>query len=350
MKVNGKHYRTVWMEGTSVLMIDQTKLPFVFEIFEAKTYQESCIAIKTMITRGAGAIGATAGFAMAQAFLSAPEEGSTDYILSAKKEIEATRPTAQNLFFAVEKVYQAGLQSVNEAVLEAQKLADQNIEEARMIGVHGNELIKDGFNIETHCNAGWLGFVDYGSALSPIYVANEAGKKTFIYVDETRPRSQGARLTAWELSNENIPHAIIPDNAGAYYMSQGKIDMMIVGADRVAANGDVANKIGTLEKAIVAKEYGIPFYVAAPLSTFDMNCPSGNRIIIEQRDSDEVLYQSGVTTDGKITEILTCNPGSDAFNPAFDVTPASMIKGLITEKGIIKPTILDIKKVFENGI
>jgi S-methyl-5-thioribose-1-phosphate isomerase len=350
MKVNGKHYRTVWMDGNSVLMIDQTKLPFVFEIFKAKTYQESCIAIKTMITRGAGAIGATAGFAMAQAFLSAPEKGSTDYILAAKKEIEATRPTAQNLFFAVEKVYKAGLQSVNEAVLEAQKLADQNIEEARMIGVYGNELIKDGFNIETHCNAGWLGFVDYGSALSPIYVANEAGKKIFVYVDETRPRSQGSRLTAWELSNENIPHSIIPDNAGAYYMSQGKIDIMIVGADRVAANGDVANKIGTLEKAIVAKEYGVPFYVAAPLSTFDMNCPSGNQIIIEQRNSDEVLYQSGVTAEGKVTEILTCNPGSDAFNPAFDVTPASMIKGLITEKGIIKPTVQDIRKIFENGI
>ncbi len=346
MKVNGKHYRTVWMEGSSVFMIDQTLLPFEFSIFEAKTYRESCIAIKTMITRGAGAIGATAGFAMVQAFLEAPKIGFEDFVLKAKKEIEDTRPTAQNLFYAVDRVFEAGKQSINNAIEEAQSMADENIAEARLIGEYGNELIEDGFQIETHCNAGWLGFVDWGSALAPVYVAKEQGKNIFVYVDETRPRSQGARLTAWELKNENIPHAIIPDNAGAYYMSQNKIDMMIVGADRVAANGDVANKIGTLEKAIVAKEYGVPFYVAAPLSTFDMNCKTGKDIEIEQRDESEVIYQKGLDKSGEIREILVCNPGSEALNPAFDVTPAKYIKGIITEKGIVEPDRLRIGKLF----
>jgi methylthioribose-1-phosphate isomerase len=181
----------------------------------------------------------------------------------------------------------------------------------------------------------------------PVYAANNSGKKIFVYVDETRPRSQGARLTAWELQNEGIPHAIIPDNAGAYYMSKGEVDLMIVGADRIAANGDTANKIGTLEKAIVAKEYGVPFYVAAPLSTFDRNCPSGNQIRIEQRNQEEVLFQNGLDSNGKIVEIKVTNPGSDVLNPAFDVTPAKYITGIVTEKGIIKPTPESIKKLFD---
>ncbi len=347
MKVNGKHYRTVWMEGSSVFMIDQTLLPFEFEIFEAKTYRESCVAIKTMITRGAGAIGATAGFAMAQAFMEAPEKGFDDYIVKAKKEIEDTRPTARNLFYAVDRVFNAGKKSVEKAIKEAGILADENIEDARMIGKYGNEIIRDGAFIETHCNAGWLGFVDWGSALAPVYFAKEQGKQLFVFVDETRPRSQGARLTAWELKNENIPHAIIPDNAGAYYMSQGKVDMMIVGADRIAANGDVANKIGTLEKAITAKEYGVPFYVAAPLSTFDLNCKTGKDIEIEQRDENEVLFQSGPDGSGMIRNILVSNPGTRALNPAFDVTPAKYIKGIITEKGIIEAGRSKIEKLFQ---
>ncbi len=347
MHVNEKHYRTVWMKGSVVYMIDQTLLPFEFRIFEAKNYQSSCHAIKTMITRGAGAIGATAGFAMAQAMMEAPKTTYEDFVLKAKKEIEATRPTAQNLFFAVDRVFEAGKISIENAIAEAQKMAGENIAEARLIGKYGNELIQNGFRIETHCNAGWLGFVDWGSALSPIYYAKEKGKEIFVYVDETRPRNQGARLTAWELKNENIPHAIIPDNAGAYYMSQGKVDMMITGADRVAANGDVANKIGTLEKAIVAKEYGIPFYVAAPLSTFDMNCPSGKDIEIEQRDEREVLFQTGPDNSGKMHEIMVGNPGSEAFNPAFDVTPAKYIKGIITEKGIVEPNLETISGLFK---
>ncbi len=346
MKVNGKYYRTVWMEGSTVFMIDQTLLPFEFKIFVAKTCKESCIAIKTMITRGAGAIGATAGFAMVQAYLEAPQNGFETFVLKTKKEIEDTRPTAQNLFYAVDRVFEAGKHSIENAITEAQLMANENITEARLIGEYGNELIEDGFQIETHCNAGWLGFVDWGSALAPVYVAKEQGKNIFIYIDETRPRSQGARLTAWELKNENVPHAIIPDNAGAYYMSQGKIDMMIVGADRVAANGDVANKIGTLEKAIIAKEYGVPFYVAAPLSTFDMNSRTGNDIDIEQREDREVLYQTGPDDTGEIREILVSNPGSGALNPAFDVTPAKYIKGIITEKGIIEPDKSKVKMLF----
>jgi len=347
MKVNGKHYRTVWIEGSSVFMIDQTLLPFEFRIFEAKTCHESCFAIRTMITRGAGAIGATAGFAMAQAFIQADAEKDDQLIENSRQEIESTRPTARNLFYAVERVYEAGKVSTRKAMEEAQKIADENVKEAKKIGEYGNALIKDGYRIQTHCNAGWLGFVDYGSALSPIYTAKKQGKNVFVFVDETRPRNQGAKLTAWELKNENIPHAIIPDNAGAYFMSKGEVDMMIVGADRVAANGDVANKIGTLEKAIVAKKYGIPFYVAVPLSTIDLNCKNGDQITIEHRDEAEVFFQEGLDTTGRKRKIWVCNPGSNTLNPAFDVTPAELITGLITEKGIIKPNQKSIFKLFE---
>ena len=347
MHVYGKHYRTIWFENGEVHMIDQTLLPFQFRIFIAKTYEETCQAIINMITRGAGAIGAAAGFAMAQAFTEAHIRGNNNLIDIARKEIESTRPTAQNLFFATERVYNAGKTSIENALKEAQKLADENIEEARKIGECGNELIKSGCRIETHCNAGWLGFVDYGSALAPIYLAKESGKKVHVFVDETRPRSQGARLTAWELKNEGISHVIIPDNAGAHYMSQGMVDMMIVGADRVAANGDVANKIGTLEKAIVAKRYGIPFYVAVPLSTIDLSCESGSQIVIEERDESEVLFQEGPDDTGQMKRIWVCNPGSEILNPAFDVTPADLITGLITSRGIIEPNIKNIAKLFQ---
>lgn len=347
MRVNGKQYRTVWMEGSTVFMIDQTLLPFSFEIYKAPSWRECCAAIREMITRGAGAIGATAGFAMAQAFIEADEQQNGIIVEIARKEIEATRPTARNLFYAVERVFKAGQISAMNAKAEAQKMADENAAEANLIGKYGNELISDGARIETHCNAGWLGFVDFGSALSPVYVASNARKRLFVYVDETRPRSQGARLTAWELRNEGIAHAIIPDNAGAYYMSKSEVDIMIVGADRIAANGDVANKIGTFEKAIVAREFGVPFYVAAPLSTFDMDCKRGDDIIIEQRHPTEVMFQSGMNNEGKIVEILVSNPGSPALNPAFDVTPAKYISGIITEKGIIPANAESIKKFFK---
>jgi S-methyl-5-thioribose-1-phosphate isomerase len=339
MNVNGKDYRTVWLDGSTVMMIEQNLLPFEFRIFESHSYKETCMAIKTMIVRGAGAIGVTAGYAMAQAFMEAPAVGYDDFLRNAKAEIEATRPTARNLFYAVDRVYAAGMKNLAAAIKEAELLGDEDVASSRAIGYFGNTLIKDGFRIETHCNAGWLAFADYGTALSPVYIAAAEGKNIFVYADETRPRSQGARLTAWELKNENIPHQIIPDNAGAWLMSQGKIDMMIVGADRIAANGDTANKIGTLEKAIAAKEYGIPFYVAAPTSTFDMNCNNGKDIPIEERTENEVLYQTGPDRNGNMHEILVCSPGSGACNPAFDVTPAKFITKIITEKGIIEPTV-----------
>lgn len=349
MNIADKHYRTIWMEGSSVFMIDQNALPFEFRVFEAKTYKDTCQAIITMITRGAGAIGAAAGFAMAQAFQQAATigevAGKNQFIELARKEIENTRPTARNLFFATEKVFEAGQRSSAEATTKAQQLAEDNIAEALKIGEYGNALIENGCRILTHCNAGWLAFVDWGSALAPIYVAHREGKNVFVYVDETRPRGQGSRLTAWELQNEGVPHVIVPDNAGAYLMNKGMVDMVIVGADRIAANGDVANKIGTFEKAIVAKEFGVPFYVAAPLTTFDLSIPDGRHIPIEERSTDEMLYQSGPDDRGQIHRILVASPGSGAINPAFDVTPAGFITGIITENGIIAPTKEAISRV-----
>ena len=343
MRVAGKEYLTVRMEGESVFMVDQNLLPFEFSVKECKTWGDTCIAIKNMTVRGAGAIGASAGFAMAQAFMASenPEH--------ALERIKATRPTARDLFFAAETVYNAGQISVQAAVDEAQNIAINNVEAAKNIGKWGEALIADGSRILTHCNAGWLGFVDFGSALSPIYMAHRRGKSVFVYADETRPRSQGARLTAWELSNEGINHSIVPDNAGAYLMSKGMVDMVIVGADRIAANGDAANKIGTFEKAIVAKHFGIPFFVAAPLSTFDLSAASGDDIVIEERSADEVNYQTGPDSEGRIHTIRVSNPGSNAFNPAFDVTPASFITGIITEKGIIRPLVKEIEELFRQG-
>ena len=338
------------MNGTSVFFIEQNLLPFQFVIREAKSCSESCHAIRTMMVRGAGAIGAIAGFAMAQAALEAQDQGYSLFLQKARTEIESTRPTARNLFYAVEKVFAAALISPAAAVSEAQEVADRDAADSRKIGEYGNTLIRNGMNIETHCNAGWLAFVDYGTALSPVYLAHELGKKIFVYADETRPRSQGARLTAWELNQAGVPHAIIPDNAGAWMMSLGKIDLVIVGADRIAANGDTANKIGTLEKAIDAKEYGVPFYIAAPTSTFDMDCPDGKHIPIEERSQDEVLYQDGITSDGRHERVLVCSPGSSAFNPAFDVTPAKLITGIITERGIIEPSIESIRRLMSSKL
>jgi len=345
MKVGGKHYRTVWMQGTSVFFIEQNLLPFEFRVLEATDYRQSCHAIRSMQVRGAGAIGAIAGFAMAQAFLESEKAGDPGLAGKARIEIEATRPTARNLFHAVENVYAAGLLSADKASEVAQSIADKDSEDCRKIGEYGEPLIKDGFRIETHCNAGWLAFVDYGSALSPIYLAHNKGKHIFVYADETRPRSQGARLTAWELREEGVQHTIIPDNAGAWLMANGKIDMMITGADRIAANGDTANKIGTFEKALAAKALGVPFYIAAPLSTFDLNCSSGKDIPIEERSGDEVLYAEGPDESGIIHRIRLASPGSEAFNPAFDVTPAELITGIITEKGIIEASGKGIRGV-----
>jgi methylthioribose-1-phosphate isomerase len=346
LKVNGKEYRTVWMEGSSVFFIDQNLLPFEFVIAEARTVQECCDVIRSMRIRGAGAIGAMAGFAMALAHIEAEHADYPGYIEAMRAAIEGTRPTARNLFYATEKVVFAGAESVSAAIAAAREVADRDAADSRAIGEAGLALIGDGTRILTHCNAGWLAFVDWGTALSPVYAAHDKGLNIFVYADETRPRGQGARLTAWELHNAGIPHAIIPDNAAAHFLSKGKIDLVITGADRIATNGDSANKIGTLEKAILAKEYGIPFYIAAPSSTFDPDCATGNEIVIEERSEEEVLYQEGPDEEGMVRRIRVASPGSHALNPAFDVTPAQYITGIITEKGIINPHVGIIKHLF----
>lgn len=347
MKVGGKHYRTLWMENSSVFFIEQNLLPFEFRVQQSLNFGQSCAAIRNMQVRGAGAIGTLAGFAMAQAFAEAEKSNDPGLIPRARAEIEATRPTARNLFFAVEKVCAAGRESAGHALAEAMAIADKNSEDCRKIGEYGNSLIREGFRIETHCNAGWLAFVDYGTALSPLYLAHAMDKKIFVYVDETRPRCQGSRLTAWELREEGIPHAVIADNAGAWLMAGGKIDMLITGADRIAANGDTANKIGTFEKALAAKAIGVPLYIAAPLSTIDLSCKTGHDIPIEERSPEEVLCAEGLDDTGVIRKIRIASPGSEAINPAFDVTPAELIRGIITEKGIISATCDGILNVMQ---
>jgi len=361
-----EHYRTVWMEGSVVRMIDQPKLPHSFEILDLRLYKDTAIAIRNMNTRGAGAIGATAGYAMAQVVIEAtyrPElrhitmdqyPAFLKYVEQGADYIKSMRPTAQNLFYAVDKVLAAVkstnnlIAAVDTAQKTAQAIADEDADNCKLIGEHGEKIIQDGYRILTHCNAGCLAFVDYGSALSPIYVANEKGKKVMVYADETRPRLQGARLTAWELGQQGIDHKIIADNVSGWLMQLGKVDMVIVGSDRIAANGDVANKIGTYEKAVVAKENGIPFYVAAPTSTIDMDSPSGKYIPIEERDEDEVLLVNGFCdATGKMEKVRISPKDSHALNLAFDVTPAKYVSGIITEKGIVKPNKKSIAKLFK---
>jgi len=343
MNVQGQHYRTVWLEGNRVRMIDQPKLPHHFQIVDMNDYNDTARAIKTMVVRGAGAIGATGAFGMAQAAIMTAEENFAEEMAIAKKVLENTRPTAQNLFYGINKVVQA-IQSAStvaeakiQAVQAAQNVADEDVASCQAIGKHGAEVITEGMRISTHCNAGWLAFVDWGSALSPIYHAHRQGKTPFVYVDETRPRGQGARLTAWELGQEGVAHSVIADNATGFYMAHGKIDIVIVGADRIAMNGDVANKIGTYTSALAAKANGIPFYVAAPTATIDPHCPSGAQIPIEERSADEVYYTWGWSDEGVFQRVRTTPESSPANNPAFDVTPADLIAGIITEKGIIPP-------------
>lgn len=344
MKVKNQVYKTVWMEGGNVFMADQNLIPFDFKIISSPTCNQTCHHIKIMTVRGAGAIGAVAAFAMVQAINEAPHNTELEYVLAKKVQIEHTRPTARNLFQSTQLVFDAFLKSKDQALKVAQQIWETNQQDALDIGKFGSELISDGMGILTHCNAGWLGFVDYGSALSPIYYAHSQGKKVKVYADETRPRLQGARLTAWELFNQGIEHCIIPDNAAAYFMSKGVIQLVITGADRIAANGDTANKIGTLEKAILAKEFGIPFYIAAPGSTFDTSCLDGSNIEIEFRDPEEVTHFTGPDKDGVLHKIQVSNPGSTALNPGFDVTPCAYITGYITEKGILKAG--DIRSYF----
>ncbi|MHB1354495.1 MAG: S-methyl-5-thioribose-1-phosphate isomerase [Anaerolineae bacterium] len=352
MHVNGVPYRTVWLEGSTVKMINQQLIPHRFEISTLANYHETAEAITTMLVRGAGAIGASAGYGMAQVVLEAPDgSGFLDFIEQGADTLRRTRPTAQDLFYAIDRVYFAALkagsvaQSRLLAVQAAEAYADENAAAGEAIGRHGAELIPDGARVLTHCNAGWLAFVDWGSALAPIYMASRQGKKVSVWVDETRPRCQGASLTAWELNGEGIPHTIIADNAAGYLMRRGEVDLVIVGADRIAMNGDVANKIGTYEKAVCAAANGIPFYVAAPVSTIDPRCASGEGIPIEERSQDEVLYVVGRDDNGNLTRVRMSHAGAQARNPAFDVTPARYIKGIITQEGIHQTGVLPVARV-----
>lgn len=316
MIVDGKKIKALNFKNNSLKIIDQRKLPFKYEIFTAKTVDDVVYAIKEMIVRGAPAIGVAAAYGMVL--------GKEDLITSYNK-LKISRPTAYDLFYALDymlKNIKKGEKPKDLAV----KYMNDIINRCKKIGENGDKIINDGAKILTHCNAGALATVDYGTALSPMRYAKNNGKKFFVYVDETRPRCQG-QLTSWELKNEGIDHCLIVDNAAGYYLKKGEIDLVITGADRIAKNYDFANKIGTYEKAVVAKENGIPFYVAAPLSTFDNNISSGEDIIIEERDKEELYKINGK----KIMPLWT-----KIKNPAFDVTPSKYVTGFITEKGIIK--------------
>jgi len=341
------------MKDASVYMINQLILPFKFEIYQSKNYAETANAIKTMIVRGAPAIGATGAYGLAQAALQYEGENYNEFkqfIGESFQLLNSTRPTANDLNYALNyvksKMFVEGniANSKMVAFEAASEYADWSAELCRKIGEHGNNLIKNNQNILTHCNAGALACVDFGTALSPVRLAHYSKKNIFVYVDETRPRNQGSSLTAWELAHEKIPHSIIADNAAGHFMKKGEIDFVIVGADRIAMNGDVANKIGTYEKAVLAKENNIPFYVAAPISTFDVNSKTGDNIPIEERSQEEVLYISGIDENKKLIKVRIAPEQSNAKNPAFDVTPARYITGIITEKGVIKPIDKEIEK------
>ena len=318
--------RAVWFQNGSVVMIDQRELPDKVVIVSFNDYKDVAEAIRNMTTRGAPSIGATAAYAMCLAAL-----GKCD-LVKAAKDIKAARPTANDLFYAVDYMT-AELGKGRDPVEAADAYAQSMVDKCTAIGEYGAPLIKDGFKVMTHCNAGALATVDVGTALAPIRKAWADGKRFFVYASETRPRLQGMQLTAWELNQEGIDHAIIPDGASGHFIRKG-VDMIIMGADRIAANGDFANKIGTFEKAVLAKEFGVPFYVAAPISTFDFNTRTGEDIVIENRSEEEVTMVKGK----RIAPV-----GSPALNPAFDMTPARYVTGFITEKGILRPD--EIEKV-----
>jgi methylthioribose-1-phosphate isomerase len=338
MRVDGIHYRTVWMEGGTVRMIDQNRLPFELAVVECPDHRATAAAIRDMTVRGAPALGAAAGFAMAQAFREAPDGDPWAYAAAARARIEATRPTARDLFHATARVHAAAAGAphapAEAALAAAQALAEESVEHCRRLGEHGAALVPEGARVLTHCNAGWLATVDHGSALAPVYAAAAAGRRPFVWVDETRPRGQGARLTAWELAGEEVACAVIADNAAAHLMSRGEVDLVIVGADRIAASGDVVNKIGTLAKAVCAREFGVPFYVAAPPSTFDASVATGAEVEIEERGGDEVHYQAGPDDGGTMRRVRVTAPGAAARNPAFDVTPARLVTAYVTEAGV----------------
>ena len=346
MRINGRPTRTIWLraDGWSIEVIEQTLLPHRFETVALTSAEDAARAILTMQVRGAPLIGATAAYGLAMAMRSDPSDAS----LARNVEFLASqRPTAVNLRWALEEMRKvlAPLPPggrVKTAYEKAAAICEDDVETCRRIGVHGLPLIEaisahkpsEPVNILTHCNAGWLACVDWGTATSPIYQAHDKGVKLHVWVDETRPRNQGASLTAYELGAHGVPHTIIVDNAGGHLMQRGKVDLCIVGTDRVTANGDVANKIGTYLKALAAKDNGVPFYVALPHSTIDWSLDDGMKIEIEERSGDEVLQMAGRLPDGTVATVDIAAPGSPAGNPAFDVTPARLVTGLITERGI----------------
>ncbi len=344
MRVNGVAYRTVWMDGGAVKLIDQRLLPFRFKVVSLRTHQETAEAIRAMTVRGAGAIGVAAGYAMAQAARHAPARAFDRAMAEAAELLRGTRPTARNLFYSVERVL-AGLPvgapvaaRRARAAAIAQAIADEDAARGRRIGALGQQLFRRGRSrVMTHCNAGWLAFADWGSALAPVYEAHHRGKRVSVWVMETRPRGQGARLTAWELGQEGVPYTVLADTAAGHVMRQGLVDFVIVGADRIAANGDVANKIGTYALAVLARAHRIPFYVAAPTTTIDLACPTGAEIPIEERGPDEVLRVSGPADDGRLAHVRVAADGAAARNWAFDVTPAAYLTGLLTERGLVAP-------------
>ena len=353
--------RTIEWDDGVVKMIDQRKLPQEYVIVQFTDYREVARAIKEMYIRGAPAIGAAAAFGLALCARGSKAETPTELLADLEKAavtLQKTRPTAVNLSWALERMLEKARQAqhtqveqiVNALVAEAQRIADEDVEINKRMAAHGAELIEDGYNVLTHCNTGSLATVDYGTALGVIRTAHEQGKRVHVWVDETRPRLQGARLTAWELMRYGIPMTLIADNAAGHLMLTGQVDLVLVGADRVAANGDVANKIGTYKLAVLAQENGIPFYSVSPISTIDLSLPSGEHITIEERDATEVTHVGGVGIAPEGVPVY--NPAFDVthvggvgiapegvpvYNPAFDVTPHRYITGIVTEEGIIAP-------------
>jgi methylthioribose-1-phosphate isomerase len=348
MKVDGRHFRSIWLDsdGWSVCAIDQRKLPHEFVVSRLTTCDEAADAIRSMLVRGAPLIGATAAYGMA---LAMRDDRSEAAIERAYQALIATRPTAINLKWALDAM-RAMLQRLppsaraDAAYARADDIAEQDITINQGIARNGLPLIEaiaarkpgEPVNVLTHCNAGWLATVDWGTATAPIYLAHDRGIPIHVWVDETRPRNQGASLTAWELGHHGVPHTVIADNTGGHLMQHGKVDLVIVGTDRVAANGDVCNKIGTYLKALAADDNGVPFYVALPSPTIDFDLADGiGQIPIEQRGAEEVTDMTGRTRDGRIETVRIVPEGSPVANYAFDVTPARLVTGLITERGVL---------------
>ncbi len=355
MKINGKEYRTIWFENNVVKIIDQTKLPHQFKVKELKTVKDAINAIKIMEVRGAPLIGGTAAYGLA---LAVQENNDPEFIKKYAEELIQSRPTAINLKWAVDRMLKklAGINSdqiLSIALNEAKEICDEDEKSCENIGINGLKLIeeiynkkKDTVNILTHCNAGWLATINWGTATSPIYHAHKKGIPIHVWVDETRPRNQGANLTSYELNEEEIPNTIIADNTGGILMQRGEVDMCIVGTDRTLSNGDVCNKIGTYLKALAAHDNNVPFYVALPSSTIDWDIKDAKDIPIEERSSEELSHVEGVDENNKIKKVLIYPKKSKAINLAFDVTPAKYVSGLITEKGISEASSKGLKKLF----